>query len=95
MGRRPVVTGHAHRGSRAAGTYSKGGVFTAPATPTKAQRAQHVPVPQVNPRSVACPECKAEVDDPCISLGMRQAPKGEPVVAIHRSRKRIATRRFN
>jgi hypothetical protein len=79
-----------------AGTKKGGTAFTSPASPTRAQqRAAHVPVPRVNPKAVACPECGAGVGEGCISLGERGTPKGEPVKMNHRSRKRIATRRFN
>lgn len=46
--------------------------------------------PRINLRRVKCMECEAEVDQPCISL-----ITGKVKSAVHASRQRIATRRFN
>jgi hypothetical protein len=83
------------RGSRIAGTAVAGRKWVAPEQPTRAQKRQHVPVPRVDYTSVPCADCGAQEGSPCLSMGERDTPKGQPVKMFHRGRKRIATRRFN
>lgn len=54
------------------------------------------PDPRLDVKSVPCPSCDAQPNEPCLNLGLRTSPedRGKPC-GVHPSRKRMAIRARN